>query len=196
MGQIILASTSPYRKQLLENINIPFIAVAPKFDEETLKSDNCCPKLLCQTLASKKAESLKEDYPTDFIIGSDQLVSFEGDILGKAGSSEAAVDQLLRLQANQHELITAVAVVHKETVITETIITKLTMRALTRDQATAIVNKDKSWDCAGSYKLEKSGITLFSKISTEDHSAIIGLPLIALTTILIDLGLPFPLFEN
>lgn len=196
MKPLILASTSPYRKQLLESVGMPFVAVAPKFDEETLKSKGTPVLELCETLAFKKAESLKSDHPEQIIIGSDQMAHIDGEILGKAGSAEKAADQLLRLAGRTHELITSLAVLSGETTLISTVVAKLTMRDLTADQAARIVERDQTWDCAGSYKLEKSGLTLFDKIETEDHSAIIGLPILRLCQSLTELGVEFPFLED
>lgn len=188
----ILASTSPYRRQLLEDFGLPFTAVPPQVDEESFKSKDLLPIELCKTLARVKAESLKKDHPDDFIMGCDQLVDLDGKVLGKGGTSEKAVAQLMELQGRKHLLITSLAVVYRDELYSHTDITTLEMRRLTQPQAEAYVNWDKTWDCAGSYKLEKAGRALFRSIRSDDSSAIVGLPLMALTDIILQVGLEPP----
>jgi septum formation protein len=126
------------------------------------------------------------------LIGCDQLVTFEGRIFGKPGSSEGALEQLSALAGRSHELITALAVWHGGRIFPHTDVTTLRMRRLDRAGMERYVAADRPIDCAGSYRLEARGITLFESIDSEDHSAITGLPLIALTTILRRLGFVIP----
>ncbi|MFO0911212.1 MAG: nucleoside triphosphate pyrophosphatase [Isosphaeraceae bacterium] len=189
---LVLASTSPYRRSLLERLGIPFQVVAPRIDEESLKVPGEDPERLARRLARSKAESLIEFAPGAIIIGSDQVVAFEGTTWGKPGSRAGAAAQLERLAGKTHQLITAVAVVHQGVVDEFAEIATLTMRPLTRPEIARYVEADVPIDCAGSYKLESRGITLFDSISTADHTSITGLPLIGLTTLLRRLGVPIP----
>lgn len=189
---IILASTSTYRRKLLERLGLPFRVLAPGVDEGAFKDQGFEPRELAERLAWAKATSLARDWPEATLIGSDQLVAFEGRILGKPGTLEKAKDQLATLTGRTHELITALAVWHQGQVWTHLDQTRLTMRSLTLEEISRYVEADQPTDCAGSYKLEERGIALFDQIETEDHSAITGLPLIALTTILRRLGFPIP----
>jgi septum formation protein len=194
MPELILASTSPYRRQLLERLGVPFTAMAPCCDEDALKAahGSDSPLELAEYLALAKADSLRAQYPGAAIIGSDQLASIGGDILGKPGTADAAVAQLQRLSGQTHELITAMVVLHAGDILRHTDVTRLTMRPLTRAQLERYVAADRPLDCAGAYKLEKLGIALFTSIESDDHSAIVGLPLLALTRMLSGIGYEIP----
>ncbi len=193
MPDLILASTSRYRRELLARLGVPFRCVAPLCDEEALKDPLLPPQVLAEYLAEAKAASVAEVSPNSLVIGSDQLVAVDNDILGKPGTAAAAVEQLLRLAGREHTLITAVVVIaatgqrHRHTDVT-----RLTMRPLDRAALTRVVERDNPIDCAGAYKLEAGGIALFERIDSADHTAITGLPLLALTRILSDCGLTLP----
>ncbi len=191
---LILASTSPYRRALIERLGLPFRCVAPLVDEDALKVTfgDRQPQELAERLALAKAQSVADLEPGATVIGGDQLVVFEGRVLGKPGTFERAVAQLQELSGRTHELITALVVIHDGTIYAHTDLTKMTLRRLTPDQTSRYVRADQPIDCAGSYKLEARGITLFERIESHDHSAIIGVPLIALTTILGNIGHPTP----
>lgn len=190
--ELILASTSPYRRTLLERLGAPFRCVAPRVDEEALKDDSLAPGELARLLAKAKAASVVESVPHAVVIGSDQLVALDGRVYGKPGTVEKAVEQILALAGHPHELVTAMAVRHRGMLIEHTDVTTLWMRPLTRAEAERYVAADRPLDCAGAYKLEARGIALFDRIESSDHTAITGLPLIALTTILRDLGFAIP----
>jgi septum formation protein len=186
--QLILASTSKYRRELLERLAIPFEAKAPLFDEEKEKTPGMAPQALAEKLAYGKAQSLaREGF---VVIGGDQLVSFDGKILGKSHTPEKAVEQLLEMQGKSHELITAICVFDGlKTVIPYTDITRLKMRPMTRAEIERYVQLDNPIDCAGSYKIETYGIMLFDKIESQDFTAVTGLPLMELRKILQRCGL-------
>jgi septum formation protein len=188
--QLILASQSPYRKALLEAFGVSFRAVAPKVDEEALKSQGPLdPVELTRFLALKKAESLKSAFDNAVILGCDQMAELGGERLDKPGSGAMAVQQLKKLQGRSHRLITSLAVVSPLKIIERTDITTLTMRSLTNEDIQDYVRRDEPYDCAGSYKIEKAGLFLMASVSTQDPSAIQGLPLIALTQALMELGI-------
>jgi len=189
---LVLASTSRYRRELLERLGIPFRCLAPLIDEEQWKAEAGDPRLLAEALAGAKALSLSYEEPDATLIGCDQLVSCDGRIFGKPGSVEGAVEQLSTLAGRSHELITALAVRHDGRMFPHTDVTTLRMRSLDRAAIERYVAADGPTDCAGSYRLEARGITLFESIVSEDHSAITGLPLIALTTILRRFGFVIP----
>jgi septum formation protein len=191
---LVLASTSPYRRSLLDRLAVPFRWRPPLCDELALQRESAGlePRPLAQVLAFAKASSLVGDEPGSTIIGCDQLVSFEGRVFGKPLTAERAVEQLLGMSGRAHELITALVVVRGTDTFRHTDVTRLRMRPLTRDAIERYVDADRPFDCAGSYKLESRGIVLFDRIDSEDHSAITGLPLIALVTILHDLGFAIP----
>jgi septum formation protein len=192
--ELVLASTSPYRRALLQRLGMPFRCCAPEVDEEALKSAGAglAPGDLARTLARAKAQSVAAIEPDAAVVGSDQLVAFEGQVFGKPGDAARAVDQLLTFAGKAHELITTLAVVSDGRTFEHTDVTTLWMRPLTRAEAERYVARERPLDCAGSYKLEEGGITLFERIDSRDHTAVTGLPLIALTTILRDLGFAIP----
>jgi septum formation protein len=191
---LILASTSVYRQELVARLGLPFRCVAPGIDEEVVKRTlgEIEPRELAERLAMAKAESLARVEPGATVIGGDQLVACDGRILGKPGTVERAVAQLQELSGRTHELITALVVIHEGKVDAHTDVAMMTLRPLTPDQTFRYVVADRPLDCAGSYKLEARGITLFERIESADHSAIVGIPLIALTTILGKIGYPTP----
>jgi septum formation protein len=192
MPDLVLASTSHYRRALLERLGVPFRARAPLVNEEDLKSPDLDPRALAAMLATAKAESLDQEEPDATILGSDQLVAFEGRVFGKPGTLENAIAQLVTMSGRSHDLITALAVRHQGRTILHTDVTTLRMRRLNQAEIGRYVAADQPLDCAGSYKLEERGIALFERIDSADHTAITGLPLIALTTILRSLGFAIP----
>jgi septum formation protein len=190
--KLVLASTSRYRRELLARLGVPFEARAPLCDEEALKVPGLAPEALAARLALAKAESLRDAEPGAAIIGSDQIAAIDGTILGKPGSAARAEEQLSRLAGRTHALVTAVAVVHPGGVLAHLDVTRLTMRPLGAEALARYVAADAPLDCAGSYRLEALGVALFSRIESADHTAIVGLPLMALTEMLASLGFPIP----
>lgn len=189
---LILASTSPYRRAQLARLGLPFACQAPGIDEDDWKQANLAPRELAERLAVAKAASVAANALDATVIGGDQLVALDGDILGKPGDRRGAVAQLERLSGRSHELITAIAVAHAGQIRTHVDITRLRMRPLDRAGIERYVDADQPCDCAGSYKLESRGIVLFETIESADQSAITGLPLIALTSMLGEIGYPIP----
>lgn len=199
--KLILASTSKYRKQLLEQLNVDFLAVAPLAAEEALKkSSPVSLRDLPLYLAQKKAESLIAQYPQAIIIGSDQMGVVDGVssgsagliALNKAGTRQKAIEQLTSIAGRSHELITAMSVYAQGQWHHHVDTTTLRMRPLSKEQITRYVDLENPIDCAGSYKMESLGISLFEAVQTKDHTAIVGLPLIALCRILNSLGIAIP----
>jgi septum formation protein len=191
---LILASTSTYRRGLLERLGVPFRCRAPLCDESVIQRAEAGtePRLLAEKLALTKASSLVDEEPEAVIIGCDQLVSFQGQVFGKPETAARAVEQLVAMAGRTHELITAMVVIRGGEGVCHTDITRLRMRRLSRDAIERYVAADEPIDCAGSYKLESRGIVLFDRIESDDHSAITGLPLIALVNILRDMGFAIP----
>jgi len=196
MTRIILASKSPYRKQLLDRLDIVFECIDSGLDEGELKSSLNNPVQLSEALSIAKAQKIgaqeSVDLNSTLIIASDQVCHLDGKLLSKPGSYQRAFDQLLLLQGKTHELVTSYAIIYKEKVITNTEITSLKMRKLSETQIKKYLSNDSPFDCAGSYEIELKGISLMEKIITEDQSAIIGLPLIKLTTDLNKIGITIP----
>ncbi len=189
---IILASTSPYRRQLLERLGLTFTALAPDCDEETVKRQIRDPLALAETLAEAKARSVARHHPSALVIGSDQVVALDDEILGKPGSPEAAQAQLARMAGRSHRLITAMAIIHAGQLWQHTDVTTLQMRPLDAAAIARYIASDQPLDCAGAYKIEERGIALFTAIDSADHSAITGLPLLALVSHLVSLGWHIP----
>lgn len=180
----ILASTSRYRRELLSRLGVPFETCAPLVDEETLKDPALSPEALAEKLAAAKAGSLLASAPQAVILGSDQVCACEGQILNKPGDFANACQQLEFLSGRTHQLFTAVCLVYGEERLQHVDITSLHMRRLTRAEIERYVAADEPYDCVGSYKLEQRGITLFESIDARDHTAITGLPLIAVSHLL------------
>lgn len=183
---LILASTSRYRKELLSKLGFEFETRPPNFDEEQHKSSNYKPLELAIFLARGKAKSIPPG--TGAVIGSDQLVSLEGQILGKPGTYEKAINQLSFMSGKTHELITAVAVCTQNKMLEFQDITRITLRSLTSLEIEHYVQLDQPLDCAGSYKMELNGPRLIQKLECQDFTAIQGLPLIKLNHTLRELG--------
>lgn len=190
---LILASTSPYRKALMERLGYPFTTRKPPYDEDAVKAQGLSPLALAQTLARGKAESARQAMAGphhEVIIGSDQLGYVDGslEILGKPKTRDNNIHQLLKLSGKTHTLITAVCVLHEDQRIEFVDQTRITFRRLTENEVAAVVDRDQPYDCAGGYKFEKAGITLIEKLQCADPTAIEGLPLIQLSTVLRGLG--------
>lgn len=189
---LILASTSKYRRELLERLRLSFRCFAPDVDEEPFKDCGAAPASIAAVLARLKAESLAGLDPEAVVIGSDQVAELEGEVLGKPGTAENAVAQLERLAGRQHRLFTAVAIWHRFRCQLHVDTTTLAMRNLSRAELERYVAADRPLDCAGSYKIESLGISLFDAIETSDQTAIVGLPLMAVTTMLRQIGFKLP----
>lgn len=193
MRPLILASTSRYRQALLARLAVPFSARRPDCDESRFR--HLAPEPQALTLAVRKAESLaaEPDRPgwgDALIIGSDQVLDLDGEVLHKPGSVAAACAQLRALSGRSHRLLTAVAVHEPRSGRTEVALDvhTLKMRTLTEQAIAAYVAADQPLDCAGSYVLERRGIALFDHIAADpegaDDTAIIGLPLLKLCRLL------------
>ncbi|GIW87260.1 MAG: Maf-like protein [Isosphaeraceae bacterium] len=187
---LVLASTSPYRRQLLERLRVPFECEAPEVDETAYGA--AAPAELASTLARAKAAAVAERFPRAVVIGGDQVVALGEAVLGKAGSAEAAVEQLGRLAGRTHELITAVVVVAEGVEWSHVDRTRMRMRTLSEAEIRRYVDRERPWDCAGSYKIESLGISLFEAIEGGDPTAIVGLPLMAVARALRQFGFDVP----
>lgn len=192
LKKLILASTSPYRAALLERLSLSFEKVGSDVDEDSFKEAISDPRELTETLAYEKAKSVLEIHPDAIVLGGDQISLFKDEILGKPHTVENAVNQLLKLQGKSHQLITSTCLLSKDEKILWTEVTTLTMRSLNEAECLSYVQKDSPLNCAGSYMIEKLGISLFEKIEGADQTAIIGLPLIRVTTELRKRGFDIP----
>jgi septum formation protein len=190
--RLILASTSRYRRAQLERLGLPFEVVAPVSNEADIGPEGRAPEEVALLRAAEKAGGVERLCPGAIVIGSDQLVDLDGRILGKPETRDTAFAQLRSLSGRAHRLITAAAVCQGQHVHTHVDTTTLWMRTLTDAEIEHYIEADDPLDCAGTYKIESRGITLFEKVETADPSAIQGLPMIGLVTILRRLGLPLP----
>lgn len=184
---LVLGSTSKYRKELLERLAIPFTAMAPTINEDEHKDLSLSPQALAEKLAFLKAQSLKAS--DRVVIGGDQLVSLDGEILGKAGTVPKAIEQLQKMRGKTHQLITSICIFDGDQYEIHTNVTDLEMKNLSDDEIINYIELDNPLDCAGTYKIELHGIKLFNKIKTDDFTAIQGLPLIKLNQMLERKGL-------
>lgn len=181
---LILASTSRYRKELLERLRIPFTVLKPNVDETAYENET--PAQLSERLALLKAQTIALQQPDAIIIGSDQVADLNGQALGKPGNYERAVQQLKCMSGQLVIFQTAVAVVHLGAQFSQTkrVEVKVQFRTLTHDEIERYVKAEEPYDCAGSAKSEGLGITLLQAIHNDDPTALIGLPLIATASLL------------
>jgi len=175
---LILASTSRYRRELLERLRLPFEVRAPDVDETPL--DGEAPAALAQRLALAKARAVSAAYPEAIVIGSDQVADLDGEPIGKPGTHERAVAQLRAMRGHSVVFQTAVAVVRASTVYSGAALAPVTVRF--RDLSDAEIEHylrtEQPYDCAGSAKCETLGIALLDAIDSDDPTALVGLPLI------------------
>jgi septum formation protein len=193
MPSLVLASTSPYRRALLDRLRVPYQARAHRCDERALEPHGAGAEDVALTLARAKAGSLVADASGAHVLGSDQIVELDGAFLHKPGTAEAAVAQLLHLAGRTHRIVTAVALCAPDgRVDTHVDVHLMTMRALPRDVLERYVARDNPIDCAGSYKIESDGYFLFDAVLGRDHTAVIGLPLLATAAMLARAGFAVP----
>ncbi|MBR6000278.1 MAG: septum formation protein Maf [Oxalobacter sp.] len=189
---VILASSSRYRRELLSRLNIPFETESPSIDESPRADES--PKETSIRLAREKAKAVGKNHPNTIIIGSDQVAECNGTPIGKPLSFERAMDQLRFMRGKEVLFHTALCVLDgkngealQETVITTTV----AFRNLPDEELASYLMIEKPFDCAGSAKNEGLGITLLEKIESNDPTALTGLPLIALTSMLRNCGITF-----
>jgi septum formation protein len=175
---LILGSTSPYRRELLARLQMPFEVLAPAVDETPLPGE--APAALAQRLALAKANAIAALRPEAVVIGADQVADLDGQAIGKPGSHARAVEQLRRLRGRQAVFQTAVAVVRANTGFEQVMLAAVTVlfRELTDAEIEHYLRTEQPYDCAGSAKCETLGIALLNAIHSDDPTALIGLPLI------------------
>jgi septum formation protein len=185
--RLVLASGSAYRKALLERLGLPFEAMAPQVSEAPLQGES--PADTALRLSVLKARALSQR--GELIIGCDQVASCGGRRYGKPGNHENAARQLRELSGKTADFHTAVTVLdsQKKTHESRVVLCRVTFRKLDEQRIQAYLEKEKPYDCAGAAKSEGLGITLISRIQTDDPTSLIGLPLIALSEMLERAGL-------
>ncbi|ENN2743435.1 septum formation inhibitor Maf [Salmonella enterica] len=184
MPRLILASTSPWRRALLEKLTIPFECAAPEVDETPIQGE--APRQLVLRLAQAKAQSLAHRYPAHLIIGSDQICVLDGEITGKPLTEENARQQLRKARGNIVTFYTGLALYNSATGHLQTEVEPFDVhfRHLSETEIEDYVRKERPLHCAGSFKSEGLGIALFERLEGRDPNTLIGLPLIALCQML------------
>jgi septum formation protein len=187
---LILGSTSPYRRELLARLRLPFEVVRPEVDETPHPGEQ--PRALAQRLALEKALAVARLHPQAVVIGSDQVADLNGEPLGKPGTHERAVAQLQRMRGHTMVFQTAVAVVCIDSGFAEQALAQVNVqfRHLSDEAIETYLRAEQPYDCAGSAKSEGLGIALLERIDNQDPSALVGLPLIHTCRLLRAAGLP------
>ena len=189
MRQLILASTSHYRRDLLARLRLPFDVMPPDVDETALPGE--APAALAQRLALAKAQAVAQRHPDAVVIGSDQVAELAGEAIGKPGTHERAVAQLRRMRGHSVVFQTAVAVVCAATGYAGSTLVPVTVRFRELDdtEIERYLRAEQPYDCAGSAKAETMGIVLLDAIESNDPTALIGLPLIKTSALLREAGI-------
>ena len=182
--KLILASTSPYRRMLLERLQIPFDTVSPEVDETPLPDET--PQQLVQRLAIAKAQAVADDNTNALVIGSDQVAVHDNTVVGKPRDHEHAVEQLRQASGNSVMLYTGLALINSDSghIQSEVVPFGVVFRTLTDEQIENYLRKEQPYDCAGAVKSEGLGIALLERFEGEDPNTLIGLPLIRLVRML------------
>src|SRR5574340_128283 len=190
MQTLILASTSPYRRELLSRLKIPFAVCAPEIDETPLPGE--LPQQTAERLAAAKAQAVADQFPDALIIGSDQVAILEGKVLGKPHSHDNAFRQLSTMRGKCVVFHTALCLLNSRSGRSQLRAVPVTVRfrPLSDAQIERYLAREQPYNCAGSAKSEGLGIALIEKIEGEDPNALIGLPLIALVDMLQNEGMP------
>ena len=182
--QLVLASTSPFRKSVLEKLGLPFDCHAPEVDEAPQPHET--PAQLVERLSIAKAQAVATHLQQGLVIGSDQVAVIDDEILGKPGNHENAVAQLERASGKTVTFLTGLALVNAESgaIQAEVVPFKVVFRQLTQPQIVNYLNAEQPYNCAGSFKSEGLGIVLFERLEGDDPNTLIGLPLIRLIRML------------
>ena len=196
---IVLGSTSPFRKDLMEKLKIEFTTESPDIDETRLENET--PEAMVRRLSVEKARKVAESYPSNsnaLIIGSDQCAVLDGEVMGKPGNHDNAFSQLQKSSGKQVTFYTGLCLLDTKTdkYQLDCIPFYVTFRDLSEDEINHYLYLDEPYNCAGSFKSEGLGITLFSKMQGDDPSSLIGLPLIRLCDMLRQHGISLPPDES
>ena len=192
---LVLASTSPFRRELLSKLRLPFETAAPDIDESPLPDEE--PQSLVKRLSLEKAQAVAADYPRALIIGSDQVACVDNKVLGKPGSHEKAIEQLKLTSGKTVTFMTGLTLYDAASGNSKTLCEPFLahLRKLTERQIDNYLQREQPYNCAGSFKSESLGIALFTRLEGEDPNALVGLPLIRLIDMLQQFGvdvLSFP----
>lgn len=189
---LVLGSSSPFRKELLSRLQLPFETSSPDIDETAIEGE--LPQQLVERLAIGKAEEVAKSFPAHLVIGSDQVAVNEGKILGKPGDFDNAVAQLSAASGKVVQFYTGLTLINSErgTVQSEVVPFVVHFRPLSEERIERYLQAEEPYNCAGSFKSEGLGITLFERLEGEDPSALMGLPLIRLVRMLEQEGVVIP----
>ena len=187
--RLILASTSPYRRELLQRLRLPFDVAAPDVDETPRPGE--ASDALSLRLARAKADAVAARFPSAWVLGSDQVADLDGQPLGKPGDHARAVAQLQAMRGREVRFHTAIALVHAQSgrAQVEQVTVRVRFRALSDAEIDTYLRLEQPYDCAGSAKCEGLGISLLDAIASDDPTALIGLPLIRTSALLRAAGL-------
>jgi len=188
--RLILASTSPYRRELLARLGVPFETQRPGTDETALPGET--PADLTRRLAIAKATDVAARQPKAWVIGSDQIAELDGQPLGKPGDRDGAIAQLRAMSGRAIAFRTGLALCHGEQCLATIDTTTVRFRPLTSGEIARYVDAEQPFDCAGSFKCEGLGISLFEAIESRDPTALVGLPLIETARLLREAGFEVP----
>lgn len=189
MQPLILGSSSPYRSELLAKLKLPFTTASPNIDESPLIGES--PAQLVLRLAENKARKVAESNLSALVIGSDQVAVLDGDILGKPGTADKAIAQLQAASGKTVTFLTGLALYNAANQQMQSIVEpfEVVFRNLSEQQIRRYIDLEQPLDCAGSFKSEGLGISLFSELRGSDPNSLIGLPLIRLTDMLAAQGI-------
>ncbi len=189
---LVLGSSSPFRKELLQRLQLPFESHSPDIDETALVEES--PQQLVERLAIGKAQEVAKSYPAHLVIGSDQVAVNEGEILGKPGSFDKAVEQLSKASGKVVQFYTGLTLLNSQSGVVQSEVVPFAVhfRSLSEERIERYLKAEEPYNCAGSFKSEGLGITLFERLSGDDPSALMGLPLIRLVRMLEQQGAQFP----
>lgn len=181
---MILASSSPYRRELLGRLQIPFETKSPEVDETPLPDES--PQSLVERLAIAKANAIADTMDSALVIGSDQVAVHDGEIIGKPRDHDHAVEQLRSASGNTITLYTGLALINSNTGATQSEVVpyRVVFRTLTDEKIETYLRKEQPYDCAGSVKSEGLGIALLKRFEGDDPNTLVGLPLIQLVDML------------
>lgn len=189
MQQLILGSSSPFRAEILAKLGLDFITASPEIDESPIENEQA--EQLVQRLSESKALKIAERYPDALIIGSDQVALLESKILGKPGHHDNAVKQLTAASGKTVRFLTGLALFNSKTGKMYSLVEpfEVSFKTLNSSQIEFYLQQEQPYQCAGSFKSEGFGISLFSKLSGDDPNSLIGLPLIRLIDLLRNEGI-------
>ncbi|MBX2867516.1 MAG: Maf family nucleotide pyrophosphatase [Acidiferrobacterales bacterium] len=190
--QLILASSSPYRRDILVRLGLSFESVSPDIDESRLPNESA--QALVQRLATSKAQKVASELSEGLVIGSDQVCELGDQILGKPRDHKNAIEQLRMASGREAFLYNGIAVIDARThqVLSKLVVVRVVYRKLDDQEIERYLRTDQPYDCCGSLKVESLGISLLSAIESDDPNAITGMPVIALLSLLRQFGAILP----